>query len=91
MPLPALGPILLAVIIAAVFRILVALGIGFVSFTVALPAFYSFIQSYFTSLPPDILALVGILRVDQAITLIFSAAAARLAYKISAAPLFSLT
>lgn len=90
MPLPALAPILLGVILAAVFRLLLAVGIGFVAFTVGLPAFYAFIRDYFTTLPPDILQLVGILRVDQAITLILSAAAARVAYKISAAPLVSL-
>lgn len=90
MPLPALGGILLGVIIAAAFRILLAIGIGFVAYTVALPSFYSFITGYFQQLPPDILNMVGILRVDIAITMVFSAAAARLAYKISAAPLVSL-
>lgn len=87
MPLPALAPILLMVILAAVFRIILAIGIGFVAFTVALPNIYAFISGYFNQLPPDILQMVGILRIDQCITLILSAGAARLAYKISAAPL----
>lgn len=91
MALPALGPILLSVIVAAAFRILVALGIGFITLTVALPSFYSFISQYFNELPLDILNVVGVLRLDIAITMILSAAAARLAYRISAAPLFSLS
>lgn len=90
MALPALAPILLAVIIAAVFRLLVALGIGFLTFTVALPSFYSWIQGFFSGLPIEILQVVGLLRVDIAITMLLSAAAARVIYKISAAPLISL-
>lgn len=90
MALPALGPILLGVIVAAAFRILLALGIGFVSYTVALPAFYSFIAQYLAELPVDILNMIGILRLDIAMTMILSAAAARMAYKISAAPLVSI-
>lgn len=90
MPLPALGPILLVVLIAAAFRIIVAIGIGFVAYTVALPSFYSFIQGYFSTLPPDVFQMVGILRVDIAFTMLLSAAAAKLAYKISAAPLVSI-
>lgn len=90
MALPALGPIILGVIIAAAFRILLGLGIGFVAFTFSMPAIMTWLASYFSELPPEILQMVGILRVDQCFTLIFSAAAARLAYKISAAPLVSL-
>lgn len=90
MAFPALGAILLVVIIAAVFRLLVALGIGFLTFTVAIPSFYSWIQGYFTSLPVEILNMVGILRIDIALTMLLSAAAARVIYKITAAPLISL-
>jgi len=90
MALPALGVILLGVIISAAFRILLGLGIGFITFTVALPNMYAFIQGYFSQLPPDILNMVGILRIDQCITLIFSAAAAKIAYKVSAAPIFKI-
>lgn len=90
MPLPALAPILLGVIIAAVFRILLAIGMGFLTFTVAVPEVYNFIRQYFTMLPPEVLGIVGILRVDIAITILISAAAAKVIYKISAAPLVSL-
>jgi hypothetical protein len=92
MPAPlAIGGILLTVLIGAVIRILLALGIGFISFTVALPSFYSYLTDFFSTLPPDVFAMAGILRVDQAITLILSALAARLAYKISATSLINLT
>lgn len=89
MPVPIAG-ILIGVIIAAVFRILLALGIGFVAFTVALPNMYTFIQGYFNGMPPDYLSIVGMLKIDIAITMILSAAAARMAYKIAATPLVSL-
>ena len=88
--MPALLPILLGVLIAAAFRILLAIGLGFLTFTVALPSLYSFIQSYFGQLPPNILGMVGVLRLDIVITIILSAAAAKVIYKISAAPLVSL-
>lgn len=90
MALPLLAPILIGVVIAAVFRILLAVGLGFLTFTVALPQIYDFIRSYFTMLPPEVLGIVGILRMDIAITILISAAASKVIYKISAAPLVSL-
>lgn len=88
--MPALIPILIAVLLSVAFRFLVAIGLGFLTFSVALPQIYSFITSYFNQLPPSVLAMVGVLRLDIAITVILSAAAAKLIYKISAAPLISL-
>lgn len=88
--MPALIPILIGVLLSVFFRFLVAIGLGVLSFTVLLPNLYSFITSYFNQLPPSVLGMVGILRLDIAITIILSAAAAKLIYKIAAAPLISL-
>ena len=79
--------ILISVLLSWGGRLLAGLGIGFLSFTVVLPALSSFVQSYFSDLPPEIFQMVGILRVDQCLTLLFSAAAARIATKVIAAPL----
>lgn len=91
MPGPAavLIPALVGVIAAAGFRILTALGLGFVTFNVAMPNLLNFIQSYFGQLPANILNVVGVLRLDIAITIILSAAAAKVIYRIAAAPLIS--
>lgn len=83
MPLPLLAPLVVSAIVAAGVQILLALGIGFVSYTVALPAFYAFLTSLFTGLPPEIFQIVGILRVDIAITMMLSALAAKLSYSFS--------
>jgi len=88
MALPIAG-ILLSVIVTAAVRILLGIGIGVVSFTVALPALYSFITSYFSGIPTEIMQVLGMLQIDSSITLILSAVAARMAYKVAAAPLVS--
>lgn len=99
MPLPliipaGLGGILATAgtgaIIAAIVRIVFALGIGVATFTVALPSFYSLIQTYFTQLPTNVFAMAGTLQVDVAITMLVSAAAAKVLFKVAAAPLISL-
>ena len=87
--LALLGRLLLGAAVASVFRVLIGLGLGFLSFTVALPTFYSYLNSFFQTLPPEILQVIGLLRIDIAITLILSALAARLVYKIASAPLIS--
>lgn len=88
--MPALIPILIGVLLSVAFRFLVAIGLGFVTFTVALPELYSFIQQYFAQLPAEVVQTVGILRIDIAMTILISAAATRVIYKIAAAPLISL-
>lgn len=88
--MPALIPIIIGVLLSVAFRFLVAIGLGFLTFTVALPEFHQFIQQYFTQLPQDVINIIGVLRIDIAMTIILSAAAAKLIYKISAAPLISL-
>ena len=85
--MPALMSMLLGVLLSWGGRLLAGLGIGFLSFTVVLPALSSFVQSFFTDLPAEIFQMVGILRVDQCLTLLFSAAAARMTTKMIAAPL----
>lgn len=81
MPLPLAG-ILGGVLLTVALKILFALGIGFLTYTVALPSLSSFIQSYFTALPPEILQIVGILRIDMAMTMMLSALAASAAVKL---------
>lgn len=62
-------------------RLLIALGIGVTTYTVALPSLKSFIQSHFNSLPPSVLQMVGVLRLDIAIVMILSAAVVNIGYK----------
>lgn len=85
-----LVPIFIGVVIAAVFRMLVAVGIGFIIFTYSIPEIYNFINSYFQTLPPEIMNTLGILRVDICITIMLSASMSKLAYKISATPLIQI-
>lgn len=88
--MPALIPILIGVLLSVAFRFLVAIGLGFLTFNVALPEIYSFIQSYFAQMPAEVVNMIGVLRLDIAMTLVLSAAATKAVYKIAAAPLVSL-
>lgn len=74
-------PALMALLGAFIAKVLLAFGIGVTTYTVALPPLRSFIQSQFTSLPPEVLNMVGILRLDIAMTIILSAAIANVGYK----------
>lgn len=89
MPVPLI-PILWALILSVAFQIFIGLGVGFLSYTVVLPNLYSFIQQNFNNLPPVIMNVVGILRVDICITIILSAAAAKLATRVNFAKLSSV-
>lgn len=65
-------------------RILLALGISFVSYTgfnVAVGYMYTNIQTYMNGIPSDILNLLAYLWVDKAIGALFSAYSAALAIK----------
>lgn len=80
-------PYLVALLVTAglelVWKLLLSLGIGVTTYTVALPALKAFINSYFTGLPSNVLQMLGILRIDIAITIIISAAAANLTYRVA--------
>lgn len=74
-------PALLALLGGFLAKILLAFGIGVTTYTVALPPLISFIQTKFSALPPDVLNMIGILRLDIAMTIILSAAVANVTYK----------
>lgn len=74
--LVGLAPILTNVF----FQILLSLGVGFVTFTgmsVALGNLHTFAASQWSGLPSAVLQVLGLLRVDQALNLLISAATVR--------------
>ena len=79
-----LGPTLVA-------RILAAMGIGYGVYALALPAFVTFMQSYLSGLDPWIVQLLGALHVDNFLTMVFSAWAAKLGIKVQAIKLSAVT
>lgn len=62
-------------------RVLLALGIGFATHTLAMPALLGMIQTRVSGLPAVLLQYFGALGIDVAITIILSALAARAAQK----------
>lgn len=69
-----------SVVSSVAFQVLIALGIGFVTFTgisVGLTSLHDFAVSQWTALPVAVLQVLGLVKVDQALNLIISAAAAR--------------
>jgi len=69
-------------------RVLLALGIGFISFTglqVSMDFLYSQIQTTLQGMPSDILSFLGFLWVDKAICALFSAFTVSLAIKTATA------
>lgn len=62
-------------------RVLIALGIGYVSYT-GINALLTWIKSqvvaYLTGAPATVVAIMGLLKVDVALSIVFSALAARL-------------
>lgn len=62
-------------------RILISLGIGYVTYTgvsVALGAISSEIQGYFTGAPSTVVAMLGMFKADVCVSIITSAIVARL-------------
>lgn len=74
-------PALIVLLGSFLAKVLLAFGIGITTYSVALPPLKSFIQSQFSQLPPEVLNMVGILRLDIAMTIILSAAVANITYK----------
>lgn len=68
------------VLSSVAFQVLIALGIGFVTFTgisTGFEALHAFAVSSWGALPASVLQVMGLVRIDQALNLIISAAAAR--------------
>lgn len=63
-------------------RILLTLGIGFVTHQVAMPAILSVIQAKVSALPPFLFAYFGAFGLDVAVTIWVSAFAAKAAQKV---------
>jgi len=72
-----LGPTLL-------YRVLFGMGIGYGVYQLALPVMVNFVQQYLSGLPGWATGLLGALHVDDVLTLIFSAYAAKLGIKVRA-------
>lgn len=61
-------------------RVLVALGIGMVTFAgfqLSVNAAKSYVQSNFSGLPSDVVHILGLLKVDVAINIVFAAVITR--------------
>lgn len=77
----AIGGMLLNIVGSLVGRVLVALGIGIVTFTglnAALDALKTQAIQQFASLPPEVFGMLGVMKVGVAISIVTSAIAARL-------------
>lgn len=83
MPAPLLIPSLLAAVGSFVAHILLALGIGLVSYNFVMPEFIALIQQQTNALPPDVYAVIALTKVDVAITIILSAVGANLAGRVA--------
>lgn len=70
-----LGPWLIA-------RVLAAMGIGYGVYAVALPLFVDFVSQFLSSQDPWVIELMGALKIDVFLTLIFSAYAAKLGIRV---------
>jgi len=87
MALPIVGMIggaLLSLAGSFVLRVLVALGLGVVSyygFSSALDFFKNLVTSNLSGLPADMLSLLGYMKVGKTLTIIFSAMLASVAVK----------
>jgi hypothetical protein len=83
MPIPVLAgaAAVAAIIVPLVVKVLVAIGVGFATYTgvsAALGAARTYLEARFADLPVEVLALLGIMNVDKFVTMILSAYAVRL-------------
>ena len=65
-------------------RVMVTLGVGFMSYTMLLPELVSFVQQFLDGMSSEMVALLGALHVDKALTLIFSAMGVKMGARVSA-------
>lgn len=70
-----LGPALAA-------RVMVGMGIGLASYNVLLPELVQYIQQFLWDLPDAWIQLLGILKIDVCLTILFSAMATKLGTKV---------
>ncbi len=63
-------------------RVLGTLGIGFASYNWLLPQIVDYINQYLVGLPDWALQMISALRIDQALTLVFSALAWKMGTKV---------
>ncbi|WP_018412401.1 DUF2523 domain-containing protein [Methyloversatilis thermotolerans] len=77
----SIGGILLSIVTSLVGRVLLALGLGLVTYQALDPLLETFKSSYFSQLsglPSEIAGFVGLLRVGEAVQIIFAALATKL-------------
>ncbi len=73
--LGALGGILLSLVAGFVGRTLAALGIAFVTYygvTEALDYLKNLVSTHIHALPPDVVSVLGMMKVGQGLTILFS-------------------
>lgn len=76
-------PYLVGILLSFLVTVLTSLAVGIVSYTVVLPNLMTLVQSYFTTLPPQILQTLGYFKLDVFISLVLSGASAGLTGKMS--------
>lgn len=65
-------------------RVLIALGVGFVTYTgiqATLTSMQGYVQGWLQAMPADVLGILGLMKIDVAVSIMFSAVAARLVLK----------
>lgn len=65
-------------------RVLTAFGIGIGTYTFLLPEMVQFVQQYLVGLPDWAMQMLGALHVDDGLTMLFSAYAAKLGIRVQA-------
>lgn len=78
----SIGGVLLSIVSSLVGRVLLALGFGLVTYNALDPLLENFRSSYFaqlSGLPADLAGFVGLLKLGDAVQIIFAALATKLA------------
>lgn len=71
---------------AIVTRVLAAFGLSLVTFKSILPSLKAFLLNYVQLLPPKVLAFLGAIGFDVAMTMILSALVVRMAHRVFVVP-----
>ena len=74
---------LVAIIGAMAVRAIIAIGVGFVTYSFVIPPIKSYIIAQFSGMPTDVLNVFAVCKVDVLITMVLSAVAAK--FTVSAA------
>lgn len=64
-------------------RVLLTLGIGGMVYTMLLPELVDFVQQYLNTMSQPMIDMFNALRIDQALTLLFSASAAKVGTRVA--------